>query len=599
MSTAVIPPRPYVAPPDDLTVPQFVFDYTHPTRPERPLDLPCMVEDETGREVYLHQLKARTNAFAAWLQESYKLGVDDVVALCSPNHVDYGPVCWGVHEVGGIIAAMSPGLTPSEMEHQFRLVTPKLIVAHPLTVKNVQSALSQLDGIVKADIILLGPVPTGIDHRTFEDILTERTKRNATERHFKLAPGASKTKTAFLCFSSGTTGPPKAVAISHYNVIVSVVQIATAQGVNDSRLTRDQARFRVGDVTTGVLPFFHIYGLSIHLHFGVYSALTTVVTAVFNFEQMLRNIVRYKITILFIVPPQATLLVKHPVVKSYDISHIHCIGLAAAPLSPEITSEILATWPHIHLGQGFGKTLLKCSLLRVPVILTPTCMLPGTTESTGGVTMWPLFPKCGKLGTAGAVLPGGQIKVVKPDGTLAKKGETGELLVKGDYVALGYYHNPEATKSTFLEGGWLCSGDEVMVTEDDLLVIVDRIKEIIKVKGLQVSPAELEGHLLGHADVADVGVVGVHDDYAGELPVAFVVLREATKARISSGSAQAEQELKTQIMKHVSDAKSKYKWLKEVYIIDAMPRNPSGKILRRILRDDVNAGRYNVPKANL
>ncbi|KAI0341122.1 phenylacetyl-CoA ligase [Trametopsis cervina] len=561
MSTdAVVPQRPYLAPPDDLTVPQLMFSYDHPTRPVRPKDLPCLIDDETGRAVFFEDLKERTEAFAAWLRASGKLGVDDVLAFCSPNHVDYGPVCWGVHEVGGIVAAMSPALTVPEMQHQFRIASPKIIIAHPLTLPTVQSAVSKQTP--KPLVIVLGSSSSSKLHTFDEVVKAGKNLHRETVGAYKLVKGGSRRKMAFLCFSSGTTGPPKAVAISHYNVVTAVLQMTTAQGVNDPRLTREQARFRVGDVTSGVLPFFHIYGLAVNLHFNIFSAMTVVTTAVFNFEKMLNNIVKYKISILFIVPPQATLLVKHPSVPSYDLTHIHSIGLAAAPLSAELASEVVKRYPSAHFGQGFGMT-----------------------EATGGVSMWPLFPKVGRFGSCGAVLPAGEIKIVKADGTPAGKGEPGELLVRGDYVALGYYKDDVATRETFLDGGWLRSGDEVVLEEDGSIAVVDRIKELIKVKGLQVSPAELEGHLLIHPDVADVGVVGVPDDYAGELPVGFIVLKDAAK------SHPVEDE-RAKIAKHVQDAKSRYKWLKEVHFVDAIPRNPSGKILRRVLRDEYLKGKF-------
>ncbi|THG94103.1 hypothetical protein EW026_g7298 [Hermanssonia centrifuga] len=328
----------------------------------------------------------------------------------------------------------------------------------------------------------------------------------------------------------GTTGNPKAVAISHYNVIYNVTQIATFHRVNEQYTSWGELRFRPGDTCGGVLPFYHIYGLVVN------------------------NIVRYKITHLLIVPPQAMLLCKHPAVKSYDLSHVRFCMVAAAPLSAELTQDLLTIWPDIHLGQGYGMT-----------------------ETCAAVSM-----KCGTLGSGGQLVSGTEAKIIKADGTLAKRGEPGEIWVKGDQVVLGYFNDEDATRATFVDG-WVRTGDEALFAENGDLFVVDRIKEIMKVKGFQVSPSELEGQLLTHPDVSDVGVIGILDDYSGELPVAFVALTAVSVKRIT-GNQQAADTLKAELMKHVSDAKSRYKWLKAVHFVDAIPRNPSGKILRRVLR---------------
>ncbi|KAG5353218.1 hypothetical protein C0989_009181 [Termitomyces sp. Mn162] len=197
--------------------------------------------------------------------------------------------------------------------------------------------------------------------------------------------------------------------------------------------------------------------------------------------------------------------------------------------------------------------------------------------------MLPTTQKIGTVGSSGQLLPGMRAKVVKEDGSLAREGEQGELVVTGPSMALQYMNNKAATKETFVDG-WVRTGDEVVIRNGDLFV-VDRLKEIIKVRGFQVAPAELEGHLLTHSDVADACVVSVLDDYNGELPFAYVVLSDIAARRIA-GNAKAAVETKATIAKYVADAKVHYKHLKGgVEFIDAIPKNPSGKILRRVLRD--------------
>ncbi|KAL0064552.1 hypothetical protein AAF712_008497 [Marasmius tenuissimus] len=187
------------------------------------------------------------------------------------------------------------------------------------------------------------------------------------------------------------------------------------------------------------------------------------------------------------------------------------------------------------------------------------------------------------LGSGGQFLPGTAAKVVKPDGSLAEVGEVGELFVKGGQVALGYYGNEKATRETFADG-WLRTGDQVYFDEHGDIFIVERIK----VKGLQVAPAELEGHLLTHASIADAAVIGVPDEYAGELPFAFVVLQPHVALTVE-GNAKMAEEVRSSIFKasYVADAKSRHKWpTGGIQFTDSVPRNASGKILRRLLREE-------------
>ncbi|KAJ3514400.1 hypothetical protein NLJ89_g2401 [Agrocybe chaxingu] len=307
-----------------------------------------------------------------------------------------------------------------------------------------------------------------------------------------------------------------------------------------------------------VLPFFHIYGLVVILHFTLWAGTSIVVVPKFNFTDFLNTISRHRVTHLYLVPPQIVLLTKHPAVKGRDFSHVKFCMSGAAPLSGDLMKQLTRILPNASIGQGYG--------------LTETC-----------TTISQLQPErmLGTIGSAGALIPGVVAKVVKADGTLAKEGEQGELIVTGPWMPREYYGNPTATAETFVDG-WVRTGDEVIIRDNEIFV-VDRLKEIMKVRGFQVAPAELEGHLLLHPDVVDVCVVGVPDDYSGEVPMAFVVPSPNALKRINQGQGQA---VKKMIEKHVSDAKIQYKWLAGgVEFIDAIPKNPSGKILRRVLRE--------------
>ncbi|KAK7471140.1 hypothetical protein VKT23_002552 [Stygiomarasmius scandens] len=175
-------------------------------------------------------------------------------------------------------------------------------------------------------------------------------------------------------------------------------------------------------------------------------------------------------------------------------------------------------------------------------------------------------------------------KIVASDGTLATYGQAGELFVKGGQISLGYYQNTKATQETFIDG-WLKTGDIAIIHSNGDIFIVDRIKELIKVKGLQVAPAELEGHLLEHPYITDAAVIGIPDEYAGELPRAYVVLHPEQASAVKMDH-KIENEIQHHIFKHVSDTKAKYKWLHGgIIFVDAIPKSASGKILRRVLRD--------------
>jgi len=297
------------------------------------------------------------------------------------------------------------------------------------------------------------------------------------------------------------------------------------------------------------------------MHFEMFYACTLVVIPKFNFVDILKSIERYRINHLPVVPPMVVLLCKHPAVKQHNLSSVRAVMSGAAPLSAELIKQLSEILPHISIGQGYGMT-----------------------ETSTTVAFPQLEQKVCTPGSAGRLVPGIIARVVKPDGSLAGYGEPGQLVVKGPAMALRYMNNEEATKETFVDG-WVYTGDEVIINETAELFVVDRIKELLKVRGFQVAPAELEGLLLDHPDVSDVCVVGIPDDYSGELPLAFIVPSAPALDRMKQDPAEGHK-IKASIMKHVADVKVNYKRLGGgVEFLDAIPKNPSGKLLRRVLRE--------------
>jgi len=268
---------------------------------------------------------------------------------------------------------------------------------------------------------------------------------------------------------------------------------------------------------------------------------------------MLKTIVDYQLSELLLVPPIIIRLVRDKEVDNYDLSHVTRFSSGAAPLSEEIIQLLKKKFPGTGFKQGYGMT-----------------------ESCSCITAHPPEKYDFKYAhTGGAIVANTEVKIIKEDGSEAKVGEAGEILARGPQIVMGYLGNEKATRDTFVDG-WLRTGDQGAMDEEGMIHILDRIKEMIKVKGIGVAPAELEDLLLGHPQVEDVAVMGIKDDYSGELPKAFVVLKDGVNASEGLGRA---------LMAWVRERKTKYKWIKEVEFVDEIPKSASGKILRRMLRD--------------
>ncbi|ESK98099.1 phenylacetyl- ligase [Moniliophthora roreri MCA 2997] len=548
--------------PDDLTIPQFMLDSIYPSSPHRPESIPWLLEDRSARPIHYKEIRHRTRALANGLYLKWNIRENDVVCILSPNDVDYPISIWAIHTLGAIVTPANPGYTVDELLHQLQTAKVQLLIVHSTFLQTAQAAAKQAG--LSSDRIVVIPAPgVKVDTTTINDVAIFGSRRPESFQECRLGPGEAKTKRAFLSFSSGTTGKPKAVEIPHHSVIANVLQMAVHFQVLRDNKNETNEVMRPGGVVAAVLPFFHIYGLVVQMHFMLFCGLSLVVIPKFSFVEYLKSCQRHRITHLLCVPPQVVLMCKHPVMKNYDLSHVKFFMCGAAPLSGELVEQLQKICPNSVIGQGYG--------------LTETC----TT-----VSAFPPTQKIGTVGSAGQFVPGIKARVIKADGSLAREGEQGELVVTGPSMALGYLNNEQATKETFVNG-WVHTGDEVIIKNGEIFV-VDRLKEIIKVKGFQVAPAELEGHLLLHPAVSDACVVGIPDEYKGEVPLAYVVISD----KLTSEMKSSPDKLKTEIMKHVSVNKVQYKWLAAVEFIHSIPKNPSGKILRRVLRDQARKERY-------
>ncbi|KAI8648987.1 hypothetical protein NCS55_01471900 [Fusarium keratoplasticum] len=377
------------------------------------------------------------------------------------------------------------------------------------------------------------------------------------------APGQGARQVAFLSFSSGTSGLPKAVKISHLNVISNIIQISQYNSVG--RHASGVSTL----VSLGLLPFSHIYGLVVVAHCGLFSGDEVIVLPSFEPQSFLSAIERFRIEVMSVVPPiLIQLLNKLDDCAKYDLSSIRIVYTGAAPLASETAEDVLKAFPKWCICQAYG-----------------------LTETATGVTATSELDI--SFGSSGSLLPSVRAKIVDAAGKeITEHGTPGELLVQSPSVALGYLNNEQATAETFVfhsDGRWMKTGDEALVRKsaegNEHFVIIDRIKELIKVKGHQVAPAELEAHLLAHPFVSDCAVIQVPNDRAGEAPKAFIV-----KALETSG--KQDDEVVASINKHVEEHKAKYKWLKGgIEFIEVIPKSPSGKILRRLLRDEEKKAR--------
>jgi acyl-CoA synthetase (AMP-forming)/AMP-acid ligase II len=351
----------------------------------------------------------------------------------------------------------------------------------------------------------------------------------------------------FLPYSSGTTGVPKGVMLTHRNIVANLAQTIACGDVVGER-----------DVVIGVLPFFHIYGLVVVMNTTLLAGATVVTMPRFDLEQFLSTIQTYRVSVAFVAPPIVLALAKHPLVERYDLSSLRLVLSGAAPLD-EGLARACAARVGCDVGQGYGMTEAS-----------PVTHLADATDRLANV------------GAVGRAAPSTETMIVDVEtGKPLGVGEAGEVWVRGPQVMRGYLNRPDATAATLDADGWLHTGDVGYVDAGGYLRVVDRVKELIKYKGMQVAPAELEAVLLAHPGVADAAVIPIPDEVAGEVPKAYVVPR----ARPDDPDAFA-----AEVAAFVAGRVAPHKKLRAVELTEAIPKSPSGKILRRVLVERERAG---------
>ena len=492
-------------------------------------DKPALIDGASGQVMTYGELEAAIRSLAGGLAAA-GFGRGDVLALMAPNSPEYAVVFHGAAMAGGTVTTINPAYTQAEVRHQLADSGARILVTVPPLATTAARACA---GTGVTEVYLLGE--TG-EADTADGALPVRPLSALAGAPLAAHVPVGPDDVVALPYSSGTTGLCKGVMLTHRNLVANVAQtLGAIPSASDERLM-------------AVLPFFHIYGMQCMMNCGLRAGATVVTLPRFDLEQFLRAHQDYRITRSFVAPPIVLALAKHPMVDKFDLSHLRLVNSGAAPLKAELAAEASK-----RLGceviQGYGMTELS------PVShLTP--------------------PGWFKPGSVGISAPNTQTKIADPlTGADLDTGEEGEVWVRGPQAMAGYLNNAQATAATIDEDGWLHTGDLGYVDADGHLYVVDRLKELIKYKGFQVPPAELETVLLRHPDVVDAAVIGLPDDEAGEIPAGYVVLRP--------GAAASPEE----IMRFVAGEVAHYKQIRRLEVIDAIPKSAAGKILRRVLRD--------------
>jgi acyl-CoA synthetase (AMP-forming)/AMP-acid ligase II len=485
---------------------------------------PALIDGGSGASISFAELRGMAEKIAAALAER-GITKGDVVGIFAPNTPYYAAVFHGILRANAIVTSANSLYSPGELAHQLTDSGAKLLFTVSPFLDRAAAAVAEA-GLPAESIIVLDAAE---GYTSLRDLLGTTAAVPALD--------TLATDTAVLPYSSGTTGLAKGVILTHRNLVANLLQIAPMGNVTGE--TRILA----------VLPFFHIYGMTVMMNQGLHANATVITMPKFDLPEFLRIISEYRIQRVYIAPPVAVALAKHPIVDSYDLSCIDIIFSGAAPLDAE-------------LGHAMGKRL-GCTVLQGY----------GMTELSPVSHCMPDDRPDLDLNSSGFALPNIVCKLVDPEtGEEVGPGGRGELWVKGPNVMVGYLNNPEATAITLDDEGYLHTGDVAEVTEDGVFSIVDRVKELIKYKGYQVPPAELEALLLTNPKIADAAVIGVKDDEGEEVPKAFVVLQEG--AELSGDD----------VMTFVAERIAPHKKVRVVEFIDLIPKSASGKILRKDLR---------------
>jgi acyl-CoA synthetase (AMP-forming)/AMP-acid ligase II len=512
----------------DIEIPdQNVYDFLFGSLTQDDLAATALIDGTNGATTSYGQMLAQIDAVAGALA-ARGVTTDTTIGLLCPNAPAFAIVFHGILRAGAVVTTINSLYTAEEIASQLKDAKATWLFTVSPLLAGAEAAAKEIG--LDADHLI---VMDGVDgHPSLMDLIAEH--KPAPEVSFDPA-----THLAVLPYSSGTTGRPKGVMLTHRNLVANVAQSMATIGIEGWEV---------------VLAFYHIYGLTVLLNFALKTKSALVTMPRFDLPEFLRIIQDQKCTWVFIAPPIAVALAKHPLVDQYDLSSIKGIFSGAAPLDANLGGAV-ASRLGTNVRQGYGMTELS------PV----SHVIPMARDDIS-------------LDNIGLGLPNLESKLVDPETgkeiPVPESGvsEPGELMCKGPNVMVGYLGNEEATKATLEPDGWLHTGDIATVESNGIYRIVDRLKELIKYKGYQVAPAVLEAVLLTHPRIADAAVIGVLDEDGQEIPKAFVVI-------------QAGEELSgDEVMEFVASKVAPHEKIRRVEFIDVIPKSTAGKILRKDLR---------------
>lgn len=505
-------------------------------------------------------------AVANLIHNKYNVQQGDVVCIYSINSVYLPQVSMGILMNGAVVSPANIMYVPEELNYQLNKTKATILITLPEYAHVAHEAVKMGQGDGKPSTVKHIVFLEDLVHEALESFMYSETEvyNSSLDDLLKILPKAAsqitKDSHSYYCFSSGTSGVPKGVITTHGNIVANIQQETVATG----RLYSPEKAIGA------VIPMSHIYGLSQFVYFSPYLGMKAIVFPRFDFEILLHAIVKYQVNLIHIVPPIAVLLAKSPLVEKHPSLAASLEGLicGAAPLSQDLAEQVTARLG-CPLWQAYGMTEASP--------MTHGFILEGKNYNNASI---------------GWLVPGMEARVVAEDGKeIDSPHVPGELWLKGPNMFRGYLDNPEANKSSFAEISegssngdpmeWFKTGDVVTVDEDGLYYVVDRVKELIKSKGHQVAPAELEAILLTSDQISDCAVTGISVPELGtEYPRAFVVFKEG----VVSPHGKTEKEAALEIKKWFEAKVAKHKWLwGGITVLHQIPKSPSGKILRRLL----------------
>lgn len=499
----------------NISVTDYAFSFLRTTLTPETADA-GIIDATTDRRIPYPEFIRRTELLAAFLQNRVGLSKGDAAFILSPNLANIPILYFSLFLLGVVISPSNPTSTKSEISHQIELCKPVIAFSTSATFHKIPS--------LRYGTILL-------DSPEFESTM-------ATQLGKLRRVDVSQSDPATILYSSGTTGRVKGVMLTHWNWTSMVAGVHAARPVRSAPA-----------VAFCTVPYFHVYGFAYCVRTVAFGE-SLVSMERFDMGLMIRVIEKYRVTHLALAPPVVLKMVKDDnAMDGWDFSSLEVVTCGGAPLSKGVTEKFTRRFPNVQLGQAYG-----------------------LTESTAGVTRTMGVKESQKLGAAGRLNSNCQAMIIDHDtGIGLPPFKSGELWVRGPSIMKGYVGDEEATAAVLNSEGWLRTGDLCYIDNEGFLFCMDRIKELIKYKGYQVAPAELEHILHSHPDIVDAAVIPYPDEEAGEVPMAFVVRRVE--------STVDESQIKEFVAKQVAP----YKKIRRVWFINSIPKNAPGKVLRKDL----------------